>query len=108
LETLRWVIVAVAVVIVDVVVVLHVLKNKKKKKVTGIEGMIGQKGVVSETVAQSGKVLVHGEIWNARLASEESSILEAGAKVVVVEVEDGLVLRVKRVVTVLVKSPFSG
>jgi membrane-bound serine protease (ClpP class) len=42
-----------------------VLRARKGKVVTGSEGMIGQIGVTVGALAPEGRVLVHGEYWNA-------------------------------------------
>ncbi len=42
------------------------LKAQKRKKLTGAEGMIGEEGeAITDFKNGKGKVLVHGEIWNA-------------------------------------------
>lgn len=42
-----------------------VIRAHQSKIFTGIEGMIGEIGVARTDVAESGKVFVHGELWNA-------------------------------------------
>lgn len=69
------------------------LKAQQLKPVTGIQGMIGEKGVAITALHPSGAVLVHGERWNA--IAEEGSIA-AGETVEVVRVEN-LTLHVKAV-----------
>jgi membrane-bound serine protease (ClpP class) len=64
----------------------------RSKPKTGVEGLIGQKGLVQQSIDPEGVVFVHGEIWRA--VSEEK--MEPGDKIQV-EGVDGLVLRVKRV-----------
>jgi membrane-bound serine protease (ClpP class) len=63
----------------------------RSKPRTGVEGLIGRKGLVKESIDPEGVVFVHGEIWRA--VSEEK--MEPGDKIQV-EGVDGLVLRVKR------------
>ena len=63
----------------------------RSKPKSGVEGMVGEKGLVKETIDPEGLVFVHGEIWRA--VSEEK--LEPGEKIQVEDV-DGLVLTVKR------------
>ena len=47
------------------------LKAQRRKKLTGAEGMIGEEGeAITDFRKGKGKVLVHGEIWDA-LSSEE-------------------------------------
>ncbi len=68
------------------------LKAQRRRKLTGAEGMIGEEGTVLEDFKdKKGKVLVHGEIWNA--FSDED--LKKGQEVIVEEVK-GLQLKVKR------------
>ena len=57
---------------------------------TGKEGLVGEVGVARTALAPSGKVFVHGELWN----SISESPVAPGASVEVVAV-DGLSLRVR-------------
>ncbi len=52
-----------------------------KERETGMEGMIGSIGFVMDALCPTGKVFVHGEIWNAE--TEGTAALEQGTKVVV-------------------------
>ena len=72
-------------------VVRAVIKAHKGRVVTGEEGMVGEVGVCTTPVGESGKVSVHGELWNAR--SEEQ--IQQGTRVEVTG-SDGLTLIVKR------------
>lgn len=56
----------------------------------GMEGLIGEVGLVKETIDPEGRVFVHGEYWRA--VSDDR--IEPGTKVIV-QGMDGLVLRVK-------------
>ena len=51
---------------------------------TGEQGMIGGIGVVSAPLAPTGKVFVHGELWDATA----STTMEVGQGVVVRKIED--------------------
>jgi len=66
------------------------LKARRNKVTTGIEGLIGEVGVAETDLSPSGKVFVHGEIWDAVASSQ----VPAGEKVVVERV-DGFRLTVK-------------
>ncbi len=66
-------------------------KSRRKHPSTGSEGLIGVKGEVLSWNGDSGKVMVHGEIWNAKCEAE----LVRGDKVTVVIV-DGMTLLVTR------------
>ena len=69
------------------------LKAQRRKKLTGAEGMLGERGeAITDFRKGRGKVLVHGEIWNA--VSDED--VRKGDTVEVVEVI-GLKLRVRKV-----------
>ena len=57
----------------------------------GGEGMVGEEGIAQTPIRNEGKVLVHGEYWNA--FSENP--IEAGARVRVVELQ-GLRVRVEQ------------
>jgi membrane-bound serine protease (ClpP class) len=60
------------------------LQARRNKITTGDQGLIGQIGVVREPLMLSGKVFVHGELWNA-VAPREVGL---GQSVVVRKVED--------------------
>ena len=51
--------------IITVVLVRLVYLSHRRKSVVGEEGMIGEVGVAKTDVHEEGKVLVHGEYWNA-------------------------------------------
>ncbi len=63
----------------------------RKRPVTGIEGLLGEVGTALTPISKTGKVFIHGEIWNA-WSDEE---IEEGEEVEVVEV-DGLRIKVGR------------
>jgi membrane-bound serine protease (ClpP class) len=67
----------------------------RTKPQSGMEGLIGEVGVVKERIDPEGKVFVHGELWRA-IAREK---IEPDEKV---EVEDmqGLVLKVRKAINV--------
>ncbi len=65
------------------------VRARRNKIVTGKQGLIGEIGVAQTMLAPSGKVFVHGELWDA-----VSTIpVPAGEQIVVRQV-DGLTLRV--------------
>jgi membrane-bound serine protease (ClpP class) len=68
------------------------LKARRNKVVTGIEGLVGQTGVAQTLLSPSGKIFVHGELWDA----VSSSPVNVGQSVIVRRV-DGLVLQVEPV-----------
>jgi membrane-bound serine protease (ClpP class) len=65
------------------------LKARQNKVVTGVEGLVGQTGVAQTPLSPSGKIFVHGELWDA----VSSSAVNIGQSVIVRRV-DGLVLQV--------------
>ena len=65
------------------------VRARRNKIVTGEQGLVGEVGVAQTALAPSGKVFVHGELWDA--ASSVS--IPAGERVVVRQV-DGMTLRV--------------
>ncbi|HWF91427.1 MAG TPA: nodulation protein NfeD [Terriglobales bacterium] len=65
------------------------LKARANKVVTGEQGLVGEIGMAQTALSPSGKVFVHGEIWNATA----SSPVTVGQTVVVRKV-DGLLLLV--------------
>jgi membrane-bound serine protease (ClpP class) len=67
-----------------------VFKSHMSKPRTGTNGLVGEIGVVKETILKEGRVLVHGEMWKAI----SKVPIEKGVKVRVVSVER-LVLEVE-------------
>ncbi|HUO16141.1 MAG TPA: nodulation protein NfeD [Verrucomicrobiae bacterium] len=65
------------------------LRARRNKIVTGVQGLVGETGVVQSALSPMGKVFIHGELWDA-VASKS---LPAGQMVVVRKVE-GLTLEV--------------
>ncbi|HEU0265649.1 MAG TPA: NfeD family protein, partial [Geobacterales bacterium] len=89
-----WNVIAVTVVsITSFVVVAIVLSIRayRKKPTTGMEGLVGEEGVADSDIGGQGRVLVHGEYWQA--SSDEP--IAAGEPVIIVAVE-GMRLKVKR------------
>src|SRR5207249_204472 len=78
------VVVALPVALITVVLVRLVYLSHRRKSTVGEEGMIGETGVAKTDIHEQGKVLVHGEYWNA---SSERPI-PAGARVRVMKVHD--------------------
>ena len=72
---------------------------KERPVATGVEGMIGEVGVVKEPVGVSspGWIFVHGEWWRAIAAiapedayeQDHERVIKAGCKVLVVGLQDG-------------------
>ena len=71
--------------------VTKTIKARLTKPTTGTEGLVGEVGMSFTPLSPEGKVLVHGEFWNA--ISDDP--VEKGDKVQVVGVKD-LVLNVKK------------
>ena len=71
--------------------VTKAINARLKKPTTGMEGLIGEVGIVSAPIAPEGKVSVHGEFWNATSDQE----LDKGEKVRVVGIAN-LKLKVKK------------
>ena len=74
--------------------VFVVLRSTRKKALSGMEGLVGETGTVERAIAdgRSGKVFVHGELWEA----SASGPVPAGARVEVTRVE-GMKLNVKQI-----------
>ena len=68
-----------------------VFRSQKAKPTLGMEGLIGEVGVVRQKLAPRGTVFVHGEQWRAEADGE----IESGDRVEVVAVES-MVLKVRR------------
>jgi membrane-bound serine protease (ClpP class) len=67
------------------------VRARRNKVVTGEQGLIGEVGVAQTALSPSGKVFVHGELWDA-----VSPIPVAAGDPIVVRQIDGLTLRVDR------------
>jgi len=65
---------------------------RRARPKTGLEELVGEVGVVRETLAPEGLVFVHGELWHARTASGDS--IPSGTTVTVEGLSEGLVLEV--------------
>jgi len=59
-------------------------KSHQLRTTTGVEGLVGETGVVKVKLNPQGSVLIHGETWNA----ESDITISDGEKVVVEAVED--------------------
>ncbi len=68
------------------------LKARRNKMVSGAQGLIGETGITQSALNPSGKIFVHGELWDAVSSADVS----AGQSVIVRRV-DGLVLQVEPV-----------
>ena len=77
--------------LITIVLVRLVYLSQRRKSIVGEEGMVGESGVAKSDIYKEGKVLVHGEYWNAR--SERP--IPAGARVRVVKV-NGLTVDVEQ------------
>ncbi|MCS7281074.1 MAG: nodulation protein NfeD [Desulfobacterota bacterium] len=72
-------------------VLSYAVKAQFSKVKTGKEGLVGEEGLAKTFIHDDGKVLIHGEIWNAK----SSEPIEQGERVIVERV-DGLILKVKK------------
>ncbi len=70
-----------------------VFKAHRRRPMTGREGMIGETGTARTDLSPTGRVFVHGELWQA----EADGTVRAGEKVKVIEVLEGLKIRVGKV-----------
>jgi len=75
------------------VVITFGIKAQKRKPVTGIEGLIGEKGIAVTDLHPDGEISVHGEYWKAE--STEADILKGDA-IEVIEIKN-LKLTVKKI-----------
>ena len=67
-------------------------KSHQLRTITGIEGLVGETGIVKAKLNPHGSVLIHGETWNA----ESDAAISDGEKVIVEAVE-GLKIKVRKV-----------
>jgi membrane-bound serine protease (ClpP class) len=70
-----------------------VVRAHARRPFSGREGMIGETGTARTDLSPSGKVFVHGEIWEA----EAGEPIRAGEKVKVIEVLEGLKIKVGKI-----------
>ena len=70
-----------------------VFKAHRRRSFSGREGMIGETGTARTDLSPTGRVFVHGELWQA----EADGPVRAGEKVKVIEVLEGLKIRVGKV-----------
>ena len=78
----------------SILVLRSVILAHKQKVTTGQEGLIGETGTVQVNIKQgrTGKVFVHGELWNA----SSDTPINKGEKIEVVSI-DGMILTVKKI-----------
>jgi membrane-bound serine protease (ClpP class) len=67
------------------------IRAQARKPVTGVEGIVGERGEAVTPLSPAGKVRVHGELWSAVTSGEK---LPAGCTVTVESVS-GLTLTVR-------------
>lgn len=84
--------VALGVSVVCVFLVTLVVRAHARRALTGREGMVGEIGTARTDLSPSGRVFVHGELWEA----EADGPVRAGEKVRVLEVENTLKIKVTR------------
>lgn len=68
------------------------LKAQRRQPTTGVEGIVGERGIAFTKLQPTGQVKVHGEMWNAESIDGN---LPKDASIVVAEV-NGLSLKVKK------------
>jgi len=89
--SLRFVLpVAIGVSLIVLFLLTLVFRAQARRSFSGREGMIGERGTARTDLAPSGKVFVHGELWTA----EAEETVRTGEKVKVIEVLDGLKIKV--------------
>ena len=84
--------VAVPLGIIVVILVRYAIAAKLRKAVTGEEGLIGSVGIAQTDLEPAGKILIHGELWQARAVQN----IPRGSRVRVREM-DGFTLVVESV-----------
>ena len=72
-------------------IIVFATQTRNLKMQGGAEGMLGETGIVKENLNPHGRVLVHGELWDAEC---EGEIMEG--EHVIVESVEGLKVRVKK------------
>jgi len=72
-------------------VLTYAVKAQVAKVKTGMEGLIGETGIAKTDFIGKGKVLVHGELWQAK----SNTPVKAGEEVIVTDIER-LIVEVKK------------
>jgi len=75
--------------LITVAMMTLAIKAHRNKVVTGVQGLIGQKGIAKTPLNPTGQIFVHGELWSA-VSSEPVALGES----VVVNKLEGLTLEV--------------
>ncbi len=81
--------VAVSLGLISTFLITRIIKAHRRKATIGADALIGQIGLAKTNISPTGKVFIHGELWNAQ--SDEK--IRKGEKVVIEKVE-GLKLTV--------------
>lgn len=92
--SLKYIVTGVAITsLIFIFILIFAIKIQFRKPVTGLEAMVGEKGVARTKLSPQrwGKVQVHGELWNAQSVEGE---IKKGEEVEVIQVE-GMKLKVK-------------
>jgi membrane-bound serine protease (ClpP class) len=84
--------VALGISLIFLFLIFLVVRAHARKSATGKEGMVGEIGTARTDLTPSGRVFVHGELWEAEAAQP----VRAGEKVRVIEVLDNLTIRVTK------------
>lgn len=79
--------------LIVVFLVTLVVRAHARRSASGREGMVGDRGRARTDLSPSGKVFVHGELWEA----EADGPVRAGEDVEVLEVLEGLKIKVKKI-----------
>jgi len=69
-----------------------IVPSLRRKKVTGVEGMVGLTGEVTQSLTPKGVIKINGEYWQARSVEGE---IDVGEEVVILKIK-GLNLEVKQ------------
>lgn len=85
--------VAIGLSLIFIFLIMLVVRAHSRKVMTGKEGLIGEIGTAKTDLNPEGKVFVHGELWHAE--AEEN--IPQGSKVKVIEVKNGLKIKVTKV-----------
>ena len=79
-------------IVISIGIIVFAVRTHNLKKQGGTDGMLGETGIVKETLNPNGLVLVHGELWEADCEGE----IAVGDHVTVEAVE-GLKVKVKKI-----------
>mgnify|MGYP000073551252 CR=1 FL=1 len=76
--------------LITAMLIMKVTRAQLSKPKVGIEALIGKEALVIDEIKPMGKVVVEGEIWNARSINNE--YIPRGEKVIITNIKDFILI----------------